>query len=160
GDDLKLSDPKICDLRPSEDCKDEIRFTAPEVLNGEKPTPASDLYSVGAVLYRWIAGEDAFEDSEINLLRLKYVWASPKMRNVGKGLETIGPAVLGLLDKTPQKRGPALQTLLRLLETKGLPATRAPFIGRTETLHKLRTEMLDNSNKALRTVVIEGPPGI
>src|SRR6516164_2185510 len=67
GNDLKLSDPKICELKAPEDREEEIRFTSPEVLNGEKATLASDLYSVGALLYRWIAGEDAFQDTEINL---------------------------------------------------------------------------------------------
>ena len=161
GNDLRLSDPKICDLKSSEDCKDEIQFRAPEVLNGEQATCASDLYSLGALLYRWITGEDAFQDPEMNLLRLKYIWASPKTIALsGDGLETIAHAVLGLLHKDPQKRGPALQVLVRVLQANRLPAVRAPLVGRTETLHQLRAAVLENPKKTMRTIVIQGPPGI
>jgi transcriptional regulator with GAF, ATPase, and Fis domain/serine/threonine protein kinase/tetratricopeptide (TPR) repeat protein len=160
GNDLKLSDPKICDLKAPEDREEEIRFTSPEVLNGEKATLASDLYSVGALLYRWIAGKHAFQDTEINLLKLKHMWASPKaIAHTHSGLETIPHAVVGLLHKSPHKRQPAFRALVRLLEANGLPATRAPVVGRTKTLCDLRTAISD-SKKTLRTIVIEGPPGI
>jgi ATP/maltotriose-dependent transcriptional regulator MalT len=36
-------------------------FTAPEVLEGETPTPASDLYSLGATLFCALTGHAAFE---------------------------------------------------------------------------------------------------
>jgi transcriptional regulator with GAF, ATPase, and Fis domain/serine/threonine protein kinase/tetratricopeptide (TPR) repeat protein len=161
SNDLKLSDPRICDLKPPVDSEKDIRFRAPEILNGAEATPASDLYSVGALLYLWIAGEDAFQDSEINVLRLKHMWASPKaIAHAADGLEIMARAVLGLLNKNPQKRGPAFQAIVQLLETSNLPATRAPFVGRTETLQQLRGAISESSKKALRTIVIEGPLGI
>ncbi|MFZ2172570.1 MAG: protein kinase [Rhodococcus sp. (in: high G+C Gram-positive bacteria)] len=36
-------------------------FTAPEVLRGEPPTPASDVYSLGATLFCLLTGHAAFE---------------------------------------------------------------------------------------------------
>jgi serine/threonine-protein kinase PknK len=36
-------------------------FTAPEVLNGEPPTVASDVYSLGATMFCLLAGHPAFE---------------------------------------------------------------------------------------------------
>ena len=36
-------------------------FTAPEVLEGKKPTPASDVYSLGATLFCVLTGHAAFE---------------------------------------------------------------------------------------------------
>src|ERR1700758_2986364 len=36
-------------------------FTAPEVLEGEAPTPASDVYSLGATLFCALTGHAAFE---------------------------------------------------------------------------------------------------
>ena len=36
-------------------------FTAPEVLDGDTPTPASDVYSLGATLFCALTGHAAFE---------------------------------------------------------------------------------------------------
>ncbi|WP_433193658.1 protein kinase domain-containing protein [Nocardia sp. CA-107356] len=36
-------------------------FTAPEVLSGEQPSPASDIYSLGATLFCLLTGHAAFE---------------------------------------------------------------------------------------------------
>ena len=36
-------------------------FTAPEILEGETPTPASDVYSLGATLFCALTGHAAFE---------------------------------------------------------------------------------------------------
>src|SRR5207245_2551750 len=75
---LQLSDPKICRLKKIADSKEEIRFSAPEILKGASATIESDLYSVGALVYLWLVGQHPFDDSEINHLKLKYMWASPQ----------------------------------------------------------------------------------
>lgn len=36
-------------------------FTAPEILRGDPPTPASDVYSIGATLFAALTGHAAFE---------------------------------------------------------------------------------------------------
>jgi hypothetical protein len=131
------------------------------VLHGEKPTPESDLYSVGALLYRWIFGGDPFEDSEEDSLKLKCMWASPQPTT-----DNFDPAgnlwepVRGLLNKNPRKRAGAFQTLVHMLEETRIPAVQSPFVGRTIVLNELRNELLDDSKKTLRSVVIEGAPGI
>jgi len=48
---LKLTDPNLSNVEFRES-EEHIRFSAPEVLRGESPTLESDLYSLGAVLYR------------------------------------------------------------------------------------------------------------
>ena len=46
-----------------------IGFVAPEVAAGDKPTPASDIYGLAAVLYECLAGSVLFDrDSEAALL--------------------------------------------------------------------------------------------
>jgi transcriptional regulator with PAS, ATPase and Fis domain len=156
---LRLSDPLLGKSRPSS--IDEIRFSAPEVLSGAKPTPESDLYSVGALLYRWIVGEDPFEDSEANLLRLKCMWASPQAITGSFDLmRNLWDPVRGLLNKNPRKRTSAFYALVHMLEETRIPAVRSPFVGRTIVVNELRNELLDDSKKTLRTVVIDGAPGI
>ncbi len=39
-----------------------LRYAAPEQLRGEKPTPKTDVYSAGLVLYEIIAGRGPFDD--------------------------------------------------------------------------------------------------
>ncbi len=41
-----------------------LRYSAPEWLFGEESTPASDIYSVGAILYWLVTGHEIFEDVE------------------------------------------------------------------------------------------------
>ncbi|MFC4945475.1 DUF1668 domain-containing protein [Pseudonocardia sp. GCM10023141] len=41
-----------------------LSYTAPEVLNGHPPTPASDIYGLAAALFSIIAGRAAFERRE------------------------------------------------------------------------------------------------
>lgn len=41
-----------------------LSYTAPEVLGGHPPTPASDIYGLGAALFSIIAGRAAFERRE------------------------------------------------------------------------------------------------
>jgi serine/threonine protein kinase/tetratricopeptide (TPR) repeat protein len=48
-----------------------IEYVAPEVLLGETPTPASDLYSIGTTLYELFAGKPPFSSSNsAELIRL------------------------------------------------------------------------------------------
>jgi transcriptional regulator with GAF, ATPase, and Fis domain/Tfp pilus assembly protein PilF len=158
--DLKLADPRIVNLR-SEDSWDEIRFTAPEVLRGASPTPDSDLYSVGAVLYRWIVGQDAFDDSEMSLLKLKYLWASPQegVRNNNIS-QHVAPIICRLICKDPGKRLSALRELADLLQIEKSPARRAPLIGHSAILARLRAVSSDIQKKTLHTIVLDGSPGI
>jgi serine/threonine protein kinase len=58
--------------------EEDVRFTAPEILAGGSPGIDSDLYSLGAVLYRFFSGRDPFEDSDLESLKAKYTWAYPR----------------------------------------------------------------------------------
>src|SRR5262249_52264234 len=100
---FKVADPRIWKLKIHTESEEEIRFTAPEILNGAAPTYESDLYSVGALLYRWIVGQDPFDDSAINQLKVKYLWASPQPIT-SSVLHHVSDAVLDLLQKDPKKR--------------------------------------------------------
>src|SRR5881397_1208658 len=61
NENLKLTDPNFNDLLYRE-CEEDIRFAAPEVLKGDNTTLQSDLYSLGAVLYRVLTRRNLFED--------------------------------------------------------------------------------------------------
>src|SRR5262249_41191005 len=73
---IKIMDPRLPCVRRVPESEEDIRFTAPEVLKGQKPTPESDLYSIGAFAYRCLMGQHPFEDSELSQLKVKYLWSS------------------------------------------------------------------------------------
>src|SRR4026208_1936051 len=79
GDDVHLADPWIAQNRRdpvlTEEC---VRFGAPEVWGGAAVSFESDLYSVSALLYRFFSGRDPFEDADLESLKAKYTWASPR----------------------------------------------------------------------------------
>jgi serine/threonine protein kinase len=53
--------------RPS---ADQLKFTAPEALNGSPGNEKSDLYSIGAVMYYMLTGQPPFDGDDQNLKRL------------------------------------------------------------------------------------------
>src|SRR5438105_3241404 len=76
GSCLKLTDPNFT-ASESEKSEEDIRFSAPEVLRDERHTLESDLYSLGAVLYRIITRRNLFEDVNLVNLKDKHMWAAP-----------------------------------------------------------------------------------
>jgi Tol biopolymer transport system component len=66
---LKVLDFGLCHALPGKESLSRTRtglalgtlgYTAPEQARGEPPTPQSDLFSLGAVLYEMLSGEPAF----------------------------------------------------------------------------------------------------
>lgn len=159
--DLRLVDPSVVNIIKNADSWDEIRFTAPEVLRGANPSPDSDLYSVGALLHRWIVGQDAFDDSELSLLKLKYLWASPQGSVRSEHVSPdVAQAACGLLCKDTGRRLAAFQALVDLLKIEKLPADRAPFVGHSAVFSKLRAAVSNGQKRTLHTIVLDGAPGI
>jgi eukaryotic-like serine/threonine-protein kinase len=83
------------------------RMSAPEVISGEAPTVASDLYSIGAILYEAIAGRghrrDEVADAEVLPLR-------DARSQVPAALAEV---IDGLLSNDPSARAESASTLRR-----------------------------------------------
>jgi serine/threonine-protein kinase len=62
---VQLADPWIPQAWKGPSTEEEVRFCAPEVLKGGPRTIESDLYSVGALLYRFFSGRDLFDDADM-----------------------------------------------------------------------------------------------
>jgi DNA-binding NtrC family response regulator/tetratricopeptide (TPR) repeat protein len=156
---LRISDPWIGQSGKSKQLSEqEIRFTAPEVLSGGMPTLESDLYSLGALLYRYYSGRHPFEDSDPEFLKAKYIWASPRpLASVCHVSKTIADIVSHLLDKDPTQRQAAFESLKTELEVEGTPAARAPAIGFSSSVQNLMHHF--TTYKGLSAVVLEGPAG-
>ena len=136
-----------------------MSFLAPDVLAGDEATFASDLYSLGALLYRLYSGTDLFEDANPSLLRHKCLFATPvPLRERSDAPDSLAEAVDGLLTKEPSQRSTAFRTLARMLQPQLLPATRAPLTGRKVELIRIREGFVTGSG-GLRVVTVEGETG-
>jgi len=157
---LKIADPwtRRGQANQKQLVEQDIRFSAPEVLGGEAPSLESDLYSLGAVLYRFFAGRDPFEASDPDFLKAKYIWATPRsLGSVSHVSRRIAEIVTNLLDKDPTRRGPAFETLKNELEVEPLPASRAPAIGLDSKVGTVIRHL--TSTRGLAVAVVEGPAG-
>ncbi|MEJ2868988.1 serine/threonine-protein kinase [Actinomycetospora sp. OC33-EN08] len=88
-------------------------YMAREVARGEDPTPAADVYSLGATLYRALEGAPP-HGTDGNALRLMYRVATEPPRPP-EHADTLGPLLLRLLADDPSTR-PDAATAAELLD--------------------------------------------
>ncbi|WUH97487.1 serine/threonine protein kinase [Spirillospora sp. NBC_00431] len=76
-------------------------YVAPEVAAGEKATPRSDLWSLGATLFAALEGHPPFErENVMATLSALANESTPSPQNAG----ALGPVIIGLLEKNPTRR--------------------------------------------------------
>ncbi|TDD85254.1 serine/threonine protein kinase [Actinomadura darangshiensis] len=76
-------------------------YVAPEVAAGEKATPRSDLWSLGATLYAALEGRPPFErENVMATLSALANESTPAPQNAG----ALAPVITGLLEKNPTRR--------------------------------------------------------
>jgi hypothetical protein len=102
-------------------------YSAPEQLRGDKVTPKTDVYSLGATLYQAATGQPPFLGSPIEVAsqHVSKEPTPPRELNdaVGESLETL---ILNCLKKDPESRPTADEVRLGLLEAgRGVYDTRA-----------------------------------
>ena len=91
-------------------------YIAPEIARGERATPASDLWSLGATLYAAVEGRPPYERDTIMATLGALLTQEP---DPPKRAGPMRPAVEGLLRKQPAKRSTARRTralLTRVLD--------------------------------------------
>src|SRR6266516_5978115 len=86
-----------------------IPYMAPEQLQG-KPRPASDQYSLGIVVYEWLAGERPFQGTFAEIASQHMFVPPPSLRSKIPGISPeIEHVVLTALSKDPQQRFSSIQ---------------------------------------------------
>lgn len=82
-------------------------FRAPEVLAGEEPTAASDLFGLGVLLFRAVTGGDPWPASSASQLRRRET-AAPRLSSLQTVPPELDELVARLLDLDPETRLGAL----------------------------------------------------
>lgn len=135
------------------------RRSAPELLHGETPTPRSDVYAFGALLYQLMSGRPVFPRSngqEAWLLPLTHD-ADPLSFHAPRGFVTgeLDEFVMGLLDRDPSHRpadaGVALEILEALVE---LSVRRDSLLPEAELDHRAQA-LLEAPDDEVRAATLE-----
>jgi serine/threonine-protein kinase len=146
---------------PDPDFRGTLGFAAPELLRGARPSPASDLYSLGAMLYFCLTQRMPFNPKDpaaltyvpmVSLPVPPSTWA-PEVPLL------LEQAVMKLLARSPERRPSDLGKVRRALQA--VPTSRAsrPILGMHETRDLLRHAVVSVADGETRVVVVFGSPG-
>ncbi len=146
-------------------------YMAPELIRGERPTAASDLYALGSTLYELVAGAPPFDHaSALDVLRA-HLRDNPEPLDLraqaGAGITQI---VHTLLEKSVARRYRSSTQLFhdaaRMLGSDRVPdfeqwqpQPQLPDVPRTRELARA-LELCAQAANGVQTIVIEGPDGI
>jgi len=97
--------------------KGKLSYVAPELVDGRDPSPASDLFSVGVVLWETLTGEKLFTgDSPVDVLRAVRAADIPPLDARRNDLPVDLPqVVLRALAKDPSERFSSARSMARAL---------------------------------------------
>ncbi|HEY6835047.1 MAG TPA: serine/threonine-protein kinase [Gaiellaceae bacterium] len=100
-----------------------VEYLAPEVIRGERATPASDIYALGCVTFECIAGRPPFGGESFREVALAVIQDEPSdpcadRPELPSGLSF---AVLQALAKTPSERPPTAAAYALMLRISAKP---------------------------------------
>ncbi len=142
------------------------RGVAPEILHGAPPSPASDLYALGALIYELLSGKPPFPREDRIGVAYAHLHEDPPPPSsvaprgwVSRDLDAL---ILSLLKKDPASRPASAAAVMSRLETAALlPSERpVPTISDDEFNQRLEALLYDPENlqaaAALDQAVDEG----
>jgi serine/threonine protein kinase len=92
-------------------------YRAPEQYRG-RPSPASDQYSLGIMVYEWLSGRLPFYGSSLDEITMRHEHDSPPplWRTAPSTPHAVQSAVLRALEKDPHERFPSVRSFALALE--------------------------------------------
>lgn len=152
-----------------------IAYMAPEQINGQRITPATDLYALGCVMFRLLTGKLPHDGAPALVLRARLDQPAPRVEHLVVGVpQRISELCRALMDRDPELR-PALSQVRSILQAetvadsvqdvsasaRDFPAEISlPFVGRRQELDALQGLLQRASDGELQVAVVEGNSGI
>ncbi len=158
-----------------------VAYLPPEQALGRPSGPASDLYSLGAMLYEMVAGQPPFSGGDAVSIIGRHLNADPvaPSRHNDTVPAALDDLIFGLLAKSPERRPESAAAVRESLEAiRDAPAQPAEegeareqknpleglagrvFVGREAELGELRGAADESLEGRGRMVLIAGEPGI
>ena len=143
-------------------------FMSPEIVMGEKPSAASDIWSTGVICYRMLTGRLPFPAQNLTTLFYSIQNAAPTPLDPGLP-QTLCDLTLRCLSKSADERPASVQEALSLVvpyrpgeisTPTPLPAPTVRLFGRTHEKQLLRGAVRDVLVGHGGTVLISGETGI
>ncbi|MCZ6785704.1 MAG: protein kinase, partial [Planctomycetota bacterium] len=148
-------------------------YMAPEVIMGEAPRVASDIWSVGVLLYRILGGKLPFHEDHLLSLFLSIQNAAPALLDPATPPE-LADLAFRCLTKEPELRPTSCEEILATLERPQTTAVaRVPgkrpkpvrppapeLFGRETEEERLGSLLLERSEGSAKTVLLSGEAGI
>lgn len=147
-----------------------LSYMAPEVLQGQAPGEAADLYAVGVMAYELFTGKHPFDTENLNALIFSILTQPPDLTGVDSRLRDV---VERLMAKNPVQRYPnAHAVIVALCWAVDMPlpvesaAIResylqaARFVGRTSELSTLGNALLRAINGQGSVWLVAGESGV
>jgi hypothetical protein len=152
---------------PGEGVVGTIPYMAPEQLLAEEPTPASDFYALGAMLYQALSGKVPYFDRPDESLAESKVKGppTPAAQVAPRATHELAKLCDALLRVDPSQR-PGADAIRRALgvEPAGssgeLAAAKEAFVGRAGELAQLRDAYRAVKKGSTVAVLVEGASGV
>jgi eukaryotic-like serine/threonine-protein kinase len=136
-------------------------YMSPEQVRSERVGPASDLYSLGVVLYEMLTGELPYRADDPIATAIKHLEEPPRRPKelnpaVPEGLDAL---TVRLLAKNPEDRYPSAAELAEDLQRMGepLPLPTAPLADQSATV-EATTAPMSTPERRTRTSATEAVP--
>jgi eukaryotic-like serine/threonine-protein kinase len=153
-------------------------YLAPELIRGGPPTPQSDLYALGIILYELLTGHPPFSGEDVTSILSQHLFApvAPPSAHNDDTPPILDSLVLRLLDKNPEERPSSASEVLTLLTNieagqSDLTAvagdishldrlTRGRLVAREQELAEANAEWQKAVSGEGGVLLISGEPGV
>ena len=113
-----------------------VSYLAPEIVRGEAPTPAADVYALGIVMYQMLRGEAPFSGSDPFAIALAHTSQPvPSLRDVPGIPRQLSTLLEKMLAKDPRERTDDAQTIAEQFASwRATPPAADPLFAPTVTI--------------------------